>query len=103
MRGALFCVLLLCPVAAQAHDWYTTLKSPAGEPCCDERDCQPVEYRQDGQHVEGEVLVGGNWLPVDWKHVVTVPSPDGRAHVCWWPDWVDGRPIPQIRCIILPG
>src|SRR5262249_38095403 len=66
-------------------------------------DCRPVEYRQDAQHVEGEILVEGNWLPVDWKHVVTVPSPDGHAHACWWPDWVDGRSIAQIRCIILPG
>ena len=67
---------LCVPERAGAHDWYPVA-------CCDQRDCRPAEPGEMRQTPEG------------WLHVPTgtlVPhdryrdSPDGRIHVCTYPD-----------------
>lgn len=96
---------LLVPVgAAEAHDWYTELASPSGEACCTSRDCQPADHRYDPASGRLEVRVAGMWVPVERSALLPVPSPDGRAHVCWWRHWTIHKTMkPEIRCVILPG
>lgn len=83
------------PVAA--HSFYTGLRSPTGIPCCDSRDCRPVDLRETGHG--DEIFANGDWYPVEQAKVLPTSSPDGQAHACW------GNQIgkPAFLCIILPG
>lgn len=91
-------------LSAEAHDWYTELTSPSGEACCTSRDCQPADHRYDSISGRLEVRVAGMWVPVDRSALLSVPSPDGRAHVCWWRHWTIHKTMkPEVRCVILPG
>jgi len=103
-RLSLLLALLPSAGAVEAHDWYTGLTSPAGEPCCSGRDCEPADHRYDRATGRLEVEIAGTWVPVDSRAVLSVPAPDGRAHVCWWRHWtISGSMTPEIRCVILPG
>ena len=97
--------LFLLPKAADAHDWYSGLASPAtGEPCCSDRDCQAVGHRYGPEGHGLEVEIEGAWVPVAPGTLLSIPSPDGRAHACFWRHWtLDRRMVPEIRCVILPG
>jgi hypothetical protein len=101
----LLLVLSLSPRAADAHDWYWGLASPAtGERCCTDRDCQAVGHRYSPEGHGLEVEIEGAWVPVAPGTLLPIPSPDGRAHACFWRRWtLDRRMVPEIRCVILPG
>ena len=47
------------------HEWYRGLRSPEGEGCCNERDCQPVASRYTPDGPEGafvlEILIRNRW------------------------------------------
>jgi hypothetical protein len=86
-------------VPASAHEWYTGMRSPDGTPCCNERDCHPVEYRINPDTGREEINANGTWHPVDYDKVLPFSSPDGASHACWGE--AAGRPV--FRCIILPG
>ena len=88
---------------ADAHDWYSNLVSPSGEPCCDGRDCRPVESRYNPQSRRLELGIDGVWAPVDPGKVLPIPSADGNAHACFARLWRKGEMTPLFRCIILPG
>jgi hypothetical protein len=84
---------------ASAHSWYTGLRSPSGIPCCNDRDCRPVDYRLNAQTGREEISANGGWYAVEQDKVLAYSSPDGNAHACW------GNQIgkPAFLCIILPG
>ena len=84
---------------ASAHSWYTGLRSPTGIPCCNDRDCRPVDYRLNAQTGHEEIAANGGWYPIEQDKVLAYSSPDGNAHACW------GNQIgkPAFLCIILPG
>lgn len=98
-------VLAACLLAAPAngHDWYWGLKSPGGESCCTERDCQPVDHRYNRETGRLEVGIEGVWVMVDPDKVVQTPPTDGSAHACFERHWMLKKMTPLIRCIILPG
>lgn len=88
---------------ARAHDWYTGLVSPAGESCCTDRDCQPVDHRYAPRSGRLEVAIEGTWVAVDPRAILPVASPDNSAHACFWRWWMVRKMTPMIRCVILPG
>ena len=95
-------VLIACsalPLPATAHDWYTGLRSPNGMLCCNERDCEPVDYRINADTGREEIKANGAWYPVVYGKVLPFVSPDGGPHACW----SRGTGRPDLRCIILPG
>lgn len=91
VRPLLAVIALVCgfiaPVAA--HDIYTTLKNPRGEPCCGGNDCEPYEGTYEATR-GGYRLGDGTFVPADRVSM----SPDSRAHRCIW-----GQ---QTRCLLLP-
>ena len=68
---------------ASAHSWYTGLRSPTGIPCCNDRDCRPVDYRLNAQTGHEEIAANGGWYPIEQDKVLAYSSPDGNAHACW--------------------
>lgn len=105
MRSILAIVAALSAPAgpAAAHDWYEGLTSPAGERCCNGRDCVPVGHRYASGSGRLEVEIDGRWVAVDPGALVAVPSPDGEAHACFWRHWMARTLTPMIRCVVLPG
>jgi hypothetical protein len=100
--GALAVILLGAlahPSPATAHGWYQGLRSPRGVECCNERDCRPVPHRFNAGNGREEIKAEGRWWPIHHDDVLTLPTPDGKAHACW--SGPDSRP--RFRCIILPG
>lgn len=95
--------LLVVASPAAGHDWYVGLVSPAGERCCSDRDCQPVDHRYDARTGALEVAVEEVWVQVDPRAVLPTASPDGDAHACFWRWWMVRKMTPMIRCVILPG
>ena len=78
-------VLIACsalPLPATAHDWYTGLRSPNGMLCCNERDCEPVDYRINAYTGREEIKANGAWYPVDYGKVLPFVAPDGGPHAC---------------------
>ena len=100
MRLALAVVLTLASGMATAHSWYEDLVDPYGRVCCERRDCHPVAMCRTREGVPG-VQIGQRCIEIPWNRVLTTPSPDGRAHACWY--HIAGEPTPDIRCVILPG
>lgn len=100
---ALLFLAALAAAPAAAHDWLTGLTSPAGEPCCDGSDCPAVDHRYDAVSLRLEVLIEGAWVPVDPAALLSVPTPDGRAHACYGRSWLRNKMTPVVRCVILPG
>jgi hypothetical protein len=85
---------------AQAHDWYTDLRTTDGRSCCGGEDCRPVEYRyspEDGH----QILIGDRWYAVKPNVILPVSSPDGRTHACYRE--FQGAAGPLILCVVLPG
>jgi hypothetical protein len=99
---ALACVAFAAP--ASSHGWYSELRSPQGERCCNDRDCRAVDHRYNLQSGQLEIEILQQWVPIDPAKVLPLPSPDGKAHACFAYNWFDGKPLPPtMRCIILPG
>lgn len=84
------------------HDWYTGLRSPRSNVCCNDRDCRPVQHRSTPGGTGYEVLINDTWRAVETDMIVGLFSPDGQAHACWSGGSGAG-PRPWIRCVILPG
>jgi hypothetical protein len=98
-----FVFALLAP-AAEAHDWYEALRAPDGSACCNGHDCERVSVRTNDETGDQELLLGESWTKVDWAKVLPDPSPDSKAHACWWRSWEgNDRMTPVVRCIIMPG
>ncbi len=93
----------LAPAAAEAHDWYSGLRSPSGDRCCTDRDCQRVDHRYNPETRRLELGIEGVWVPVDPAKLVAVPSADGAAHACFERHWMLRKMTPVVRCVILPG
>jgi hypothetical protein len=53
-----------------AHDWFSELHSPAGQKCCGENDCRPVESRYNAQSGQLELRLDRMWVPIDYNKVV---------------------------------
>lgn len=103
MRATLGFIAVLSSVGpTMAHDWYSGLKSPAGERCCNEQDCEPVGHRYNRATGRLELDIQGVWVPIDTAKLVPALSPDGLAHACFDHHWMLKR-SPVVRCIILPG
>lgn len=104
MRSLVVLVAMIVATAASAfpadsHEWYMGLRSPSGAPCCNERDCRPVDYRINRDTGREEIQANGAWYPVEYDKVLPFSSPDGGYHACWGN--AAGRP--DFRCIMLPG
>jgi len=87
---------------AHGHSWYTGIRSPLGGACCGERDCGPVSpdlvRREPDQTIS--IWHAGQWYPVTSDNLVSLASPDGRVHACFWqPVWGPMRML----CVFLPG
>ncbi len=67
---------------ATAHEFYAGQSSPTGLPCCNNRDCAPVEVRLNEQTVQLEVLLQGRWWPAEDPAWFIGTSPDGSWHGC---------------------
>jgi len=104
---------------AYAHDsnrpdlkaWFQSLRSKAGEPCCDTGDAEHAEATWDMAKRGHKVLLRnpqkpnevGEWFDVPDSAVVDRPNLDGFAMVWWWPSYDhDGTMTPRWRCLI-PG
>jgi hypothetical protein len=94
MRSLVLLVILAGP--ASAHDFYSDLKNRGGVDCCGGKDCKPVPTCITAQGAEG-LLLQGQCMPIDWRLVLPMTSPDGQAHAC------ASSSNGTIRCIILPG
>jgi hypothetical protein len=82
--------------SALAHDWFSELRSPAGQKCCGQNDCRPVGSRYNAQSGQLELQLDRVWVPMDYSKVVRdQSSPDGRYYACW-------RDPEVPYCFILP-
>lgn len=68
---------------AQMHEVYKEWIDNRGYGCCDDQDCRPV--RADSGPLGWRVWIDGRWFAVPSDAVLTIPSPDGRSHVCMTP------------------
>jgi hypothetical protein len=67
-----------------AHDWFSELHSPAGQKCCGDNDCRPVESRYNARSGQLELRLDRIWVPIDYDKVVREQfSPDGKYYACW--------------------
>lgn len=93
---ALVAIGMVWAYAAEAHEWYTDLRSPEGLSCCGEKDCEPAQTRMNDGDIE--VLLDGQWWrAMDPRWYITPPSQDGEWHVCRQPT---NKPGP--RCTVGP-
>lgn len=109
--AALLAIILFC-AAAYAHDhehpelgdWYSSLHSSAGSPCCDKRDFDEGSATSlsdaEWDSVDGHyrVRIDGQWVTVPETAHVLGPNKDGRPIVWFW--HLNGQPM--VRCFI-PG
>ena len=63
----------------------------------------PLVPAPDGVGGRLELGIGGVWVPLDPATLLTIPSPDGRAHACFEWRWMLRDMTPVVRCVILPG
>lgn len=106
MRLGFSFLIIACVVTStsSAHDWFSDLKSPSGDRCCTDRDCEYADHRYNPQSRRLEVGIEGMWLPVDPNTIVQTPSADGNAYACYQRRWFRGTKMPPlVRCVILPG
>lgn len=94
-------------------DWFKSLQTPRGVPCCDQRDCHRATAEWRGSTESWWVFVNGGWRPVPNDVVLKSPhSIDGDAYICMGKDSIgDTRhamsglvgPLPgQIYCFVPP-
>lgn len=75
-------IALLWMRVARAHGPYTDWRIPTtGGSCCNNADCRPTRARQDDDG-RWEAWDGARWLSVPPLAVLSMPSPDGRSHLC---------------------
>ena len=104
LRAAALAIALVGSATASAsgHSWYTGLKSPLGGACCGDRDCAPVPpglvRREPDQTFS--IWHAGGWYAVTPDNLVSLASPDGRVHACFWKP--AGGPMRMV-CVFLPG
>jgi len=111
MRYLLVFILLVFTTPALAHDpehpelndWYLSLNSHGGGPCCggprDDKSANilaEIDWRSENGHYS--VRIDGKWIVVPDDRVVNIPNRDGRAIV--WIYYFQGEPV--VRCF-LPG
>lgn len=78
----LFVIGVLWSAAVWAHPPYEHWRIPTtGGSCCSDRDCRPTRARMDADG-RWEAWDGWRWLPVPPLSVLSIPSPDGRSHLC---------------------
>ena len=104
----IFIILLLLAgaVAGQTphdrwHERYQEWRTDTGASCCNAQDCRGAQgYRltPDGY----EVLIGEKFYRVPERAIRPYASPDGDAHVCYRPDWMDAQEGYVIICFIRP-
>jgi hypothetical protein len=81
------------------RDWFKSLRSQQGVPCCDSADGQRVEdvdWDTEGDHYR--VRLDGQWIDVPDSAVIREPNQSGKTIV--WPHYVYGKIV--ILCF-LPG
>ena len=79
------------------RDWYKSLKSPQGVPCCDISDCKPVEARTAGN--DWEVAISGRWVRVPPEKVLKAKeNPTGQAVACY----IEHEAEAYFYCVVLP-
>lgn len=67
---------------AEMHHVYQDWLQPGSKvSCCDNRDCRPTRARV-GDNGLWEAWDGRQWLTVPAARVLSMPSPDGRSHLC---------------------
>lgn len=79
-------------------DWFRSLRSPSGFPCCDVADGAKVEdpdYREneDGTY---EVMAYGRWFHIPKEKIVTATNRIGYA-ILW------GKPAQDLIYCFMPG
>jgi hypothetical protein len=99
---AAFALSFLLVGSARGHSWYTGLKSPLGGACCGNRDCGPVSPGLVRREPDESISIwhAGKWYTVTPDNLVSLASPDGRVHACFWKP--AGGPMRMI-CVFLPG
>ena len=90
------------------HEFYSHLRSPEGESCCNEKDCRPVEGRfvPEGRTFTLEILIGTRWIKVPKNRILPQPSPDGAVHACYSdpaPFMTETAAGLIIRCVVIGG
>lgn len=72
-------------VQADVREWFKSLKSPNGVPCCDTADgtrLDDVDWRQDEQGYS--VRIDGEWMRVPKEAIVDQPNRVGFAIIWRW-------------------
>lgn len=73
---------LMWSLTVRAHEPYGSWRIPTtGGSCCNNEDCRPTRARQDDEG-HWEAWDGWRWLRVPPMAVLSIPSPDGRSHLC---------------------
>lgn len=85
---------------ARHHDFYKTWDAPSGGSCCNNLDCEPVQYRT-GKDTKYEMFTEDRWWPVPDRVILKKETPDGNAHACI-PHSPIGTPSDRIKCFV-PG
>jgi hypothetical protein len=72
------------------RDWFRSLRSPTGIPCCDYADGNRIEAPDYKQNEDGsyEVFARGKWVHVPENRIVKAINRMGYA-VLWWADGVE--------------
>lgn len=102
MRYPIAICLLLLPLQANAHNWYSGVQNELKQSCCGGQDCAPLA---DG---DVEEVPGGYYI---WSKMVFVPQSraqdsreeDGMYHACFWgtiPN--EGERINTPKCFFVP-
>lgn len=86
---------------SRLHHWYQKLMRPDNPSvsCCSSNDCTPTQaYRlEDGSW---KALKAGRWISVPQSKINSEESPDGYAHICFYPQAVEND---DILCFVKPG
>jgi hypothetical protein len=111
LRTFLAACLIALITSALAHDgnhgldnWYQSLQSDGGGPCCDGPDVDAMKLEDPDWDTTSDpdhpykVKLDGNWVRVPLDRVVKDPNRAGQAIV--WPIWNNGER--RVRCFI-PG
>lgn len=82
-------------VDPHTREWFRSLKSPSGIPCCDTSDGKRTSWRASDKGYE--VLIEDQWIPVPPEAVILrKDNPTGESIV--WYGHQNGKPF--IRCFV---